>query len=233
VSARGPLARVLLWTVLLCVGALAVVGGLTLRGSGLVAVGVVALLAGSTAAGIAREQGGRPVRSVVEAAVQVTAGTVVAVLAIAGVAALAGGVVATLTGCALVIVALMVYLRRSRPRTAHRVGGGIPRLAPRPVGPATTAPASPTLLPPVAAMSTESLGQEWTRTTALLAGRLDPAARQALVLRREEALDEFERRDPVGFARWLLAGPSGGSNPAAFVRGGPVRRGPVADTDAA
>ena len=231
--ARGPFARVLLWTVLLCVGVLAVVGGLTLRGSGLIAVGVVALLAGSTAAGIAREQGGRAVRSVLEAAVQVSACTVLAVLAIAGVAALAGGVVASLAGCALVVVAMLVYLRRSRPRAADRVGGGILRMAPRPVGSATAAPALPTLLPPVATMSTESLGQEWTRTTALLAGRLDPAARQALVLRREEALDELELRDPAGFARWLLAGPAGAGDPAAFVRGGPVHRGPVADTDAA
>jgi hypothetical protein len=84
---------------------------------------------------------------------------------------------------------------------------------------------------PVAALSTRALGQEWVRTTAALAGRLSPAARASLVGRREEALDELERRDSDGFARWLVAGP--GSDPADFVRDGPARRGPVADTDAA
>jgi hypothetical protein len=58
-------------------------------------------------------------------------------------------------------------------------------------------------------------------------------ARQWLVARREEALDELERRDPDGFARWLAAGPNRASDPADFVRGGPAHRGPVADTDAA
>jgi hypothetical protein len=62
---------------------------------------------------------------------------------------------------------------------------------------------------------------------------LSPVARQTLVARREETLDELERRDPDGFARWLAAGPAAGSDPADFVRGGPAHRGPVADTDAA
>ena len=82
-------------------------------------------------------------------------------------------------------------------------------------------------------MTTQALGDEWLHTTAALAGPLDPAARQSLVARREEALDELERRDPDGFAQWLMAGSTRGSDPADFVRGGPARRGPVADTDAA
>ena len=66
-----------------------------------------------------------------------------------------------------------------------------------------------------------------------VAGRLSRAARASLVGRRDETLDELERRDPAGFARWLAAGPNTGSDPADFVRGGPAQRGPVADTDAA
>ena len=85
----------------------------------------------------------------------------------------------------------------------------------------------------VAVLSTGDLGDEWLHTTAALAGRLDPATRQSLVDRREAVLDELERRDPDGFTRWLAAAPTRGSNPADFVRGGPARRGPVADTDAA
>ena len=51
--------------------------------------------------------------------------------------------------------------------------------------------------------------------------------------RRQEALDELERRDPAGFARWLAAGPTLSSDPAGYVRGGPLRGDPAADTDAA
>jgi hypothetical protein len=57
------------------------------------------------------------------------------------------------------------------------------------------------------------------RTTAALAGRLEPAARREIVRRRAEALDELERRDPSGFARWLTAERGPRSDPADFVRG--------------
>jgi hypothetical protein len=48
---------------------------------------------------------------------------------------------------------------------------------------------------------------------------LEPAARQEIVRRRAEALDELERRDPSGFASWLTAERSLHSDPAAFMRG--------------
>jgi hypothetical protein len=82
-------------------------------------------------------------------------------------------------------------------------------------------------------LTTSGLGREWLRTTAVLGGRLTPADREALVRRREETLDELERRDRVGFARWLADGPAPGSDPAAYVRGRPVQGDPTAGTDAA
>ena len=106
------------------------------------------------------------------------------------------------------------------------------RTAP-PSGVVLRLPVAPTAPDEVAALATGDLGDEWLQTTAALAGRLDPVTRQSLVDRREAVLDELERRDPDGFARWLAAAPTRGSNPADFVRGGPARRGPVADTDAA
>jgi hypothetical protein len=84
----------------------------------------------------------------------------------------------------------------------------------------------------VETLETATLGQEWLTTTVALAGRLTPTTRQSLVGRREEVLDELERRDPVGFARWLAGGPANSSDPADYVRGGPVHDGPAADTDA-
>jgi hypothetical protein len=77
-------------------------------------------------------------------------------------------------------------------------------------------------LPPVSALSTTALGAEWLRTSSALTQPIGPAVRQSLALRRQEALDELERRDPDGFARWLAAGPQPGSDPAGFVHDGPA-----------
>jgi hypothetical protein len=73
-------------------------------------------------------------------------------------------------------------------------------------------------LPPVDQLSTRALGREWLTSTAALASRLDPPVRALIVRRREDALDELERRDPLGFARWLAAGPEPGSDPADWLR---------------
>jgi hypothetical protein len=62
----------------------------------------------------------------------------------------------------------------------------------------------------------------------VLAGRLDPSVRASLVRRRQETLDELELRDPAGFTRWLIAGPTQGSDPADY-----VQRDRTAGTDAA
>ncbi|TFV90601.1 hypothetical protein [Blastococcus sp. CT_GayMR16] len=237
-SIARPLSRVLLGGALLGGAAFAVAGGLALGGPGLIGVGLAATLAGCTAAGIARESPAAGRGSAVESAVWAAGWTAAAVLVVAGVATVAGGTVAALAVAAGVIVFLGLRLNRARRATA---GTGSRRGRQRPVhgGPTqrpvhrggTTGLAR--YLQPVGALTTRALGDEWLRTTAALAGRLDPAARQSLVARREEALDELERRDPDGFARWLAAGPTPASDPAEFVRGGPVQHGPVADTDAA
>jgi hypothetical protein len=227
---------VLLWAAVLLSGIVAVVGGLALRGPELVAVGVAGVLAGCMAAGIAREAPpGSRSRSTLEAAAIVGATTVGALLVIAGIAALAGGAVATLTVGGVLIGVLVVRLARRGPdvrSTADRTSAPRHPSAVRPLR--SEAPAElASLLPPVAVLTTAELGGEWMRTSAILAGRLDPAARAALVVRREEALDELERRDPAGFARWLAAGPTPTSDPAGYVQGRPLRGDPAADTDAA
>jgi hypothetical protein len=43
--------------------------------------------------------------------------------------------------------------------------------------------------------------------------------RGALVQRRQEVLDELERRDPIGFARWVAVGAPPASDPAEFMQG--------------
>lgn len=73
--------------------------------------------------------------------------------------------------------------------------------------------------PPVRDLSMEELGREWQRTAAALAITADPAARELLVRRRKEALDEMERRDPAGVARWLSDGATVDGDPARHLRG--------------
>jgi hypothetical protein len=229
VSIRRPAARLLLGGALLGAGGLAVIGGLALGGPGLVGVGLAATLAGCTAAGIAREAPDRSRGSTLEAAVWAAGWTAGVVLVVAGVSTVAGGAVAAVVVLTALTVIALRWGRRQRGRTT--AGGGSAQVVRLPVGPPPAGAAGDSRLLPVPALSTRALGEEWLRTTAALNGRLSTAARASLVGRREEALDELERRDPDGFARWLVAGPA--SDPADFVRGGPAPRGPVADTDAA
>jgi hypothetical protein len=227
VPIRARLPRLLLWTGLLCGGVVAVAGGLALRGPEFVAVGVAGVLAGCMTAGIARETPGAHRRSTIEAAATAGAATVLALLGLAGIAALAGGAVATLT----LVVGVLATLA-ARVALSRRAAGPVGRRS------APVASHGPGADRPVAVLSTAELGQEWLRTTQVLACPLEPAARQAIVLRRQQSLDELERRDPAGFERWLLTGPAPGSDPAEFVRGGPaserpLQGDPAADTDAA
>jgi hypothetical protein len=207
VSTRGLLPRFLLGLGAVAGGVLAVVGGLALRPPGLVAVGLAAVVAACLAAGVAREsRPGRP--AVVDAAWKAGATTVVVLLVLSGTAVL-GGAVLTLVvaGAAAAAWSVRWLVRAQRAATA----------AASAVAPARQ-PSVP--LPPVSSLSTGDLGREWTRTTAALGGRLDARTREAIVVRRQETLDELERRDPDGFARWLAGLPLAGSDPSGDLRRG-------------
>jgi hypothetical protein len=220
---RGPLFRSVVVLGAVVGGALALAGGLALRGPGLTAVGVAALFAACLCAAIAHEEHDGNLRSSMAAGLQAAAWTVAVLLAIAGTAGLAGGVIAALlAGTAVMGGAAFWLVRASRAERAAAATaqprGASPAVALRPAE----------LLSPVSQLSTRALGQEWLRTSAVLAGRLDPSVRASLVRRRQEALDELELRDPAGFARWLIAGPGPGSDPADY-----VQRDRTAGTDAA
>jgi hypothetical protein len=233
VPTRGPLGRSLLGLGIVCGGFLAVAGGVVLWGPGLVAVGVAGGVSAALAAGVVRESPPVGGRKAGETACVAAAWTIGVLLVVSGVAAVAGGVVAALvTGAGVAAGLVLVVLRRQRDRSG---GTAAPRAVawPPPAPPAAPrATAGTRALPPVAALPTSALGREWLRSTTALTTKLQPAARAAIVRRRQETLDELERRDPDGFARWLAGGPAPGSDPAPFVRGD-VRGDQAAGTDAA
>ncbi len=204
-STRGPLPRLLLWTGAVAGAGLAVVGGLALRPPGLVAVGLAAVVSACLAAGVARESRAGQ-QSVVDAAWKAGAATVAVLLVLSGTAVLGGAVLTLVVAGGAVGTWTVVWLVRSSPRTSLSAVAGTGR------------PAVP--LPPVSALSTEALGQEWVRTTTALSGPLDARTREAIVLRREQTLDELERRDPDGFARWLSGLPLAGSDPSGDLKHG-------------
>jgi hypothetical protein len=236
VPLRALLIRSLRWWGILCLGALAVLGGLGLEPAGRVAVGVAGLLAAAIAVGVTRDLPRVDRRPVLESAVQAAGWTVGGLLVLAGMTALVGGVVAVLVGGAAIGTWLVVRAIRSPARSDSAGRSSAPASWPwtgtevLPVPPEAPVRGDTSRLP---TWSTPELGREWIRTTAALGGRLSPVERQALVRRREETLDELERRDPVGFARWLAEGPAPGTDPAGYVHGRPMEGDAAAGTDAA
>ncbi len=234
-SSRGVLVRCLLCVALVVVGGLALVGGLSLRPAGLLAVGLAAVVTGALAAGIARESSDDDLRATIDATWQTAAWTIGVLLVLSGVAAIAGALVTSLVGAVAGVVGLAIWMVRTSP--ARRTPSPSP-LAARPAPPArpTSAPApdAPVGRPAVVSgnvaagagagslsgLPVEALGREWVATSAALGAPLDPRAREVIVARRGAVLDELERRDPAGFARWLAAGPLSTTDPARYLGAG-------------
>ncbi|WP_328618164.1 hypothetical protein OHS18_20695 [Amycolatopsis sp. NBC_00355] len=71
---------------------------------------------------------------------------------------------------------------------------------------------------PVAELSTDDLCTAWRRSYFQLLVARDPATRRSMVQRRQDYLDELERRDRRGFVRWLHSGARAGGDPGPFLR---------------
>ncbi|PPK70876.1 hypothetical protein V5P93_002738 [Actinokineospora auranticolor] len=65
------------------------------------------------------------------------------------------------------------------------------------------------------AMSTSRLCERWRTGLDTLRAAQTPLAAAAVVRERQKCLDELERRDPIGFARWLE---TPGADPATILR---------------
>lgn len=129
-------------------------------------------------------------------------------LVIAGLLAAFGG---GLTTAALLLCAGSGLWAGNRHRPRARA---TPVVNPHDVLAAVTLPASSAL---VADMGTEELCVAWRRSYHQLVLAADEPARRLVVQRRQEFLDEFERRDGRGFRRWLDSGARAGGDPGPYL----------------
>jgi hypothetical protein len=213
---RGLVVRVLIGLGLMCAAVIALASSIVLHGAAVLVVLLAAAVAAFVAHNAAADtRAARPV----DAAYKAAAGTVVLILLVVGVGVLAGGAVAAVVSGLAVVGGVVWLLKARRGRRAGARG---------PVTAATEDGAPAPMLPvvmqlfwqlPVGLIPTSTLGTEWLETTSALGRPVEPAVRQDIIRRREETLDELERRDPAGFARWLAAGAASDSDPATFVRG--------------
>ncbi len=204
---RGLVVRALVGLGLVSAAVTALASSVVLHGSVLVVVVVAAAVAACIGYGL--QDAGRA--AAFDLAWKVAAATVAAIVLVTGLVVLAGGAVAALVIGLAAAIGGALWLTNWLPRAR----AGTPSAAPVAGSPAPAA----SWKPPVSLLPTEDLGSEWLRTTSALACPVEPQERQDIIRRRQETLDELERRDPAGFARWLAAGPAADSDPAVFVRG--------------
>jgi hypothetical protein len=69
-------------------------------------------------------------------------------------------------------------------------------------------------------LDTGDLCTAWQRSYFQLLVTRDATARRCLVQRRQDYLDEIERRDPDGFRRWLDSGARPGGDPEPYLTAG-------------
>jgi hypothetical protein len=220
VTIRGRAARLLIGVGLSGCAILALASVLVLHGGVLDCVDVLAALTGVLTYFCREQRGAQAVATAWKAA----AGAVAIIMIVTGAGVVGGGVlVALVVGAALVAggVGPLLRVRQERRSAGHRPAAAAPGatvdVSVRLTGLLEVSP------PPVSLLPTVALGREWVRTSEALQTRLEPAAQQVVVRRRQDVLDELERRDPAGFARWLIAAPHGNDDPAAFVQADRLR----------
>jgi len=175
--------RVGTWAVL---GILAFLGVITAGPAVFVPAVVAAVAGGLVGWAMARHRTARPTATLAAVLGYGAAGAA-GVLAIAGLAVLAGpGAIpaAFAIGCVLV--------------WTHR------RRSPRPAAAGSVPPATPG--PSLTGLTNAQLARQWQTSYAELAIARDPATLDRVCALRRQQLDEIERRDPTGFHRWISSG---------------------------
>ncbi|WP_329045786.1 hypothetical protein OG738_29805 [Amycolatopsis sp. NBC_01488] len=186
---------------------LATIGALTLPGN--VLIGWVLLGAGAgllVAVGAPRFRPGRVTASGPDLRLGAATASafVTACLVIAGLLTTVGGGLTAIVLVLLVVGGVWAGYHR-RPA---------PSVSPEPHSVSAPRPAARVL---VADMATEELCVAWRRSYFLLLLAADGPARRLVVERRQDFLDEIERRDRRGFLRWLDSGAQAGSDPGPYL----------------
>lgn len=120
----------------------------------------------------------------------------------------------------------------ARPPAPGSLGPGRPAITPSGRTPASPIPSRGVVVPHPAllgATGTAELCVAWRRSHGVVAGAADPLTLAACAELRRSYLDELERRDPEGFARWIGSGARAGGDPGRYLRCVP---GPDADRPA-
>lgn len=108
---------------------------------------------------------------------------------------------------------------RSGPGAATRLRGREPGGATTPVAPSTDRPVLPTdwMTQPATTMDGPALCLAWRRTSTVLGREPSSPVVEALVRRRQELLDEMERRNGDGFRAWLASGARASGDPSRYI----------------
>jgi hypothetical protein len=135
---------------------------------------------------------------------------VMACLAIAGLLAAFGG---GFTAAVLILLVAAGLWAGNHYRPRHREKP-VTRPDPHDVLAAVTLPASSV---PVAGLTTEELCVAWRRSYFQVVLAPDSPARHQVAQRRQDLLDELERRDRRGFLSWLDSGARPGGDPGPYL----------------
>ena len=148
-------------------------------------------------------------RSSVTTGVMAGAAVVAVCLAVSGLAIVAGTTAAVSLSVMAAAVWVVWRLRRGSvsPRGERDPVAQAASVAPEPVRDRAA----------VSALSTSELCLAWRRSYLELLRATDDPTRQRVVRLRREYLDELERRDREGFARWLGSGARAGSDPQRYL----------------
>ncbi|MDT7710054.1 MAG: hypothetical protein QOG20_5661 [Pseudonocardiales bacterium] len=160
----------------------------------------------------------RPAWPSVRAGLLAGAATVVAGLLVQGLVWVTGPVAPQILLLIVAGAAVMVWWHR-HPHLRPPRDGRAPAIAPGGAGTSDPDPVElqVTLRPVADGLSIPELCQQWRRSYLALGRARDLAGRAQVVSFRAGYLDELERRDPVGFRRWLRDGARAASDPSRFV----------------
>lgn len=154
-----------------------------------------------------------PRRGTVRRAARAGIATTVVCLALTG----AGSILGAAGGPVILLLLLAVALwawRARRYLTSSSVAGAGPDA--RPVVPERSSTVSEPP-PDTAALTTPELCRAWQRSYLALIDVPEGPVREDIAAWRRSLLDELERRDPVGFDKWLRDGARAGSDPGRYL----------------